>query len=107
VWAEPNKWDPARYLPDRAEDKIKPRIYQGWGVGRHPCQGMRFAKLEVNIITAFFVAALDFAGGLEDENGLKLDEMENGNINDIANNVPKKPFFLRFTRRNDPSATTA
>jgi cytochrome P450 len=107
VWAEPNKWDPARYLPDRAEDKIKPRIYQGWGVGRHPCQGMRFAKLEVNIITAFFVAALDFAGGLEDENGLKLDEMENGNINDIANNIPKKPFFLRFTRRNDPSATTA
>lgn len=99
VWANPDKWDPARYLPDRAEDKLKPRIYQGWGVGRHPCQGMRFAKLEVNIITAFFVAALDFAGGLEDEKGLKLLEMDNGNVNDIANNVPKKPYFLRFTRR--------
>jgi cytochrome P450 len=99
VWADPDKWDPARYLPERAEDKKKPRIYQGWGVGRHPCQGMRFAKLEVSIITAFFVAALDFGGGLEDENGVSLGEMENGNIDDIANNVPRKPFYIRFTKK--------
>jgi hypothetical protein len=99
VWADPDKWDPAQYLPERAEDKKKHRIYQGWGVGRHPCQGMRFAKLEVSIITAFFVAALDFGGGLEDENGVSLEEMENGNIDDIANNVPKKPFYIRFTKK--------
>ncbi|KAF9695214.1 hypothetical protein EKO04_006984 [Ascochyta lentis] len=99
VWAQPDKWDPARYLPDRAEDGKKSRIYLGWGTGRHPCQGMRFAKLEANIITAYFVAAFDFAGGLEDESGKRLAEMDNGNINDIANNVPKKQYFLRFTRR--------
>jgi len=29
VWAEPDKWDAARYLPNHAEDRIKPRIYQG------------------------------------------------------------------------------
>lgn len=101
VWAEPDTWDPARYLPDRTEDRRKPRIYQGWGVGRHPCQGMRFAKLEVNIITAFFVAALDFEGGLLDGSGEALVEMENGDVDAIANNVPKKPFFIRFRRRDD------
>jgi len=68
---------------------------------------MRFAKLEVNIITAFFVAALDFAGGLEDETGSRLYEKENGNVNDIANNVPKKPYHLRFMRRGDTFATAA
>ena len=56
-------------------------------------------------ITAFCVAALNSAGGLEDENGCILDDVENGNVNDIANNVPKKPFILRFTRQSDPFAT--
>lgn len=37
VYTEPNKWDPGRYLPDRAEDKKTPLSYLGWGVGRHPC----------------------------------------------------------------------
>lgn len=37
VYTEPNKWDPGRYLPDRAEDKKTPLSYIGWGIGRHPC----------------------------------------------------------------------
>jgi cytochrome P450 len=39
VYAEPHKWDPSRYLPDRAEDKKKDiHPFVGWGVGRHPCR---------------------------------------------------------------------
>ena len=38
VYKEPEKWDPARYLPDRGEDKKKLLSYLGWGVGRHPCR---------------------------------------------------------------------
>jgi cytochrome P450 len=38
VYKDPEKWDPSRYLPDRAEDKKKPLSYLGWGVGRHPCR---------------------------------------------------------------------
>jgi cytochrome P450 len=38
VYKDPEKWDPARYLPDRAEDKKKPLSYLGWGAGRHPCR---------------------------------------------------------------------
>lgn len=29
------------------------------GVARHPCLGMRFAKLEINLIVAFFLAYFD------------------------------------------------
>jgi cytochrome P450 len=38
VYRDPEKWDPSRYFPDRAEDKKKPLSYLGWGVGRHPCR---------------------------------------------------------------------
>jgi sterol 14-demethylase len=38
VYVDPHKWDPARYLPERAEDKKKNiHGFVGWGVGRHPC----------------------------------------------------------------------
>lgn len=37
VYKDPMKWDPARLMPDRAEDKKKPHAYLGWGTGRHPC----------------------------------------------------------------------
>lgn len=73
LYSNPLEWDPARYLPDRAEDKKAPSFgFIGWGAGRHPCAGMRFAKLEQNIITAFFVASFEFH--LEDANGNKLDK---------------------------------
>ena len=37
VYKDPKKWDPSRYLPERAEDKKKPMAWLGWGLGRHPC----------------------------------------------------------------------
>lgn len=41
VYPDAEKWDPERYLPDRAEDKKKERAFIGWGAGLHPCLGMR------------------------------------------------------------------
>lgn len=41
VYPNPEKWDPSRYLPDRAEDKKVSMGYLGWGIARHPCLGMR------------------------------------------------------------------
>jgi hypothetical protein len=37
AYRDPLKWDPARYLPDRAEDKKQQHGYIGWGTGLHPC----------------------------------------------------------------------
>ncbi|KAG8998493.1 hypothetical protein FRB94_000591 [Tulasnella sp. JGI-2019a] len=60
-YRDPELWDPSRFLPDRAEDKIGgPHTFLAWGSGKHPCRGMRFAKLEMNIIFAFFLARFQY-----------------------------------------------
>ncbi|CAD0099993.1 unnamed protein product [Aureobasidium mustum] len=71
VYPDPEKWDPSRYLPEKAEDHKTKYGFIGWGAGRHPCLGMRFAKLEQNIILAFFLANFDFA--LSDKHGNKIE----------------------------------
>ncbi|KND87478.1 Obtusifoliol 14-alpha demethylase [Tolypocladium ophioglossoides CBS 100239] len=60
LYENPTRWDPGRYLPGREEDKKAPHAYVGWGSGLHPCLGMRFAKLEITISTAMFLAYYDF-----------------------------------------------
>ncbi|KAF2660583.1 cytochrome P450 6A1 [Lophiostoma macrostomum CBS 122681] len=92
-YPNPEKWDPARYLPERAEDKKAVHGFVGWGVARHPCLGMRFAKLEQNIITAYFLASFDFQ--LEDKNGNKLIEAPKVNLNGHSAHKPKVPQILR------------
>ncbi|CAG5185691.1 uncharacterized protein ALTATR162_LOCUS11376 [Alternaria atra] len=94
VYTDPHKWDPARYLPERAEDKKKASHgFIGWGSGRHPCLGMRFAKLEQNIITAYFIATFDFK--LEDEKGNHLTVAPLVDHNRHSAHKPAKLQFLR------------
>ncbi|QIX02177.1 hypothetical protein AMS68_007694 [Peltaster fructicola] len=59
VYTNPMKWDPLRYSSERAEDKKVHHAGLMWGVSRHPCLGMKFAKLENNMITSFFLAYFD------------------------------------------------
>lgn len=59
VYKNPDEWDPSRYMPGREEDKQFQYAWIGWGVGRHPCLGRRFAELENNLTVAFFVAYFD------------------------------------------------
>ncbi|KAF2218975.1 cytochrome P450 [Elsinoe ampelina] len=61
IYSDPTKYDPARYLPDRAEDKRVPHAFGGWGNGRHPCLGMRFAKIENAVIIATFISMFDYS----------------------------------------------
>jgi cytochrome P450 len=63
IWQNPLEFDPDRFLAPREEDKRTPNAFIGWGAGRHPCLGMKFAKLEQNIMTAFFVCMFDFEAG--------------------------------------------
>jgi cytochrome P450 len=46
-WNEPAKFDPERFLPERAEDKKHPAIYIPFGAGPHTCIGMQLASMEV------------------------------------------------------------
>lgn len=97
IYLNPEVWDPARYLPGREEDKKAPHGWLGWGVARHPCLGMRFAKLEQNIITAYFLASFDFS--LEDESGRKLSAAPKVDQNGHSACKPKDPPYLRVAAR--------
>lgn len=53
IFDDPDEWDPSRYMSDRAEDQRRQYGWFGWGVARHPCLGMRFAKLEIHLIVSY------------------------------------------------------
>lgn len=95
IYPNPSVWDPARYMPGREEDKQGPHVWLGWGVARHPCLGMRFAKLEQNIITAYFLASFDF--DLENEMGQKLSIPATIDQNGHSACKPKDPPYLRVS----------
>ncbi len=50
IYAEPNKWDPDRFLQPREEDKVAPYSFLGFGAGRHGCMGEGFAYVQVKTI---------------------------------------------------------
>ena len=65
-YPEPYKHDPGRWLrPDPIPNATYP--FLGWGAGRHPCTGMRVAKLEMKLVSAMFLMGYKF--DLVDENG--------------------------------------
>jgi sterol 14alpha-demethylase len=50
VFPNPEKFDPDRYLPERAEDRLKPFGYSAFGGGMHGCLGEQFGFLQVKTI---------------------------------------------------------
>jgi cytochrome P450 len=65
-YPDPYKYDPGRWLrPDPAPDAAYP--FLGWGAGRHPCLGMRVAKLQMKLISAVILTKYEF--DLVDEEG--------------------------------------
>ena len=58
-YPEPYKYDPGRWLrPDPAPSAFYP--FLGWGAGRHPCTGMKTAKLEMKLILAVFLTRYEY-----------------------------------------------
>lgn len=98
IYPNPTKWDPGRFLPDRAEDKKVSHGFLGWGVARHPCLGMKFAKLEMNLIAAHFLALFDFH--LCDSEGNPVsDPVPIKSRTRHSAHKPDKPVFLRYEAR--------
>jgi len=102
VYQDPTKWDPARYLDPRNEDKKAPLTFVGWGAGRHPCVGMRFAKLESNVIVAYWAAMFDFS--LCDEQGMPTDVLPVSNRDAWTARKPQPGCRLRFEAREKSGA---
>lgn len=109
IYPNPLEWDPARFLPGREEHKKSKLAYLGWGAGRHPCLGMRFANLEMVMIVAFFVATYDWDVILPKDAkksgapGLALRDVPKVDLNKKAAEIPRlsERVFLRYRQRKD------
>ncbi|RYO88763.1 hypothetical protein DL766_005187 [Monosporascus sp. MC13-8B] len=98
LYPYPQRFDPGRYFENRAEDKKVHHGFLGWGSGRHPCLGMKFAKLEMAVITAYFVATFDFE--LSDKDGnLSTKAPRPVGRNQKQAEKPKEPIYLRYKPR--------
>lgn len=59
-YPDPHRFDPGRYdESQKAEDKAH-WTFLGWGAGRHPCPGARFAKLEMKFIAVLFMCRFEY-----------------------------------------------
>lgn len=59
----------------------------GWGQGRHPCTGMRWAKIQQNIMLAYALAMFKWSGC--DANGQPNPHFAQPNrLNKIAPSLP-------------------
>ncbi|KPM36604.1 hypothetical protein AK830_g9954 [Neonectria ditissima] len=97
LYKDPLKWDPARYLPDRAEDKKTQHGYLGWGSGLHQCLGMKLAKLEITVTTAMFMAQFDFR--LSDKSGHPIGKLPPIDRNNLGAMKPKEAVYFKCTPR--------
>ncbi|KAF8238323.1 cytochrome P450 [Tricholoma matsutake] len=97
IYSNPTAFDPERFSPDRLEDKNQTHAFLGWGAGRHPCTGMKTAKLEIKVIVALFVAGYEF--DIVDSSGQFPKSLPRPNHNDIHQPRPVgEPCFLKFKR---------
>ncbi|SMR43777.1 unnamed protein product [Zymoseptoria tritici ST99CH_3D1] len=48
IFAEPDKWDPSRFLEGRKEHLKEPHCFTAWGSGRHPCVGAKVGTFLVD-----------------------------------------------------------
>ncbi|KAF8872702.1 cytochrome P450 [Infundibulicybe gibba] len=97
IYQSPNDFDPDRYLPGREEDKKEAFAFLGWGVGRHPCTGMKVAKMEIKMITALFLLGYEY--DLVDAKGQTSTSLPRPNYNDIHQARPiGEPCYFKFKR---------
>lgn len=59
LFDDPERYDPLRFGPDRAEHKRNRHCIAGFGGGIHKCAGMNFALNEMAVITALLFQQFD------------------------------------------------
>jgi len=100
IYSEPEKFDPSRYEKGREEDKKENFGYLGWGVGRHPCAGMKIAKLEIKLILAMLLIGYDYT--LVDKDDKYPMALPKPDRNDIQQARPLgEPVYMKFKRVRD------
>jgi cytochrome P450 len=49
-WSRPDRFDPDRFLPERAEHTAHSHLYYPFGGGAHNCIGLHFARIQVKAV---------------------------------------------------------
>lgn len=65
---------------------------------------MRFAKLETNLITAFWLAMFEYE--LVDADGNPTEEIPQVNINGVTAHKPSNTKYLKYWRRGEGKDVT-
>ncbi|KAJ3510208.1 hypothetical protein NLJ89_g4815 [Agrocybe chaxingu] len=93
IYTNPREFDPGRYDPGREEDKKSTFGFKRPRKGRHPCTGMKVAKLEIKVIVTMMLAGFDF--DIVDKNGKHITKIPVPDRNDIhqARPVGDQCFF--------------
>ncbi|EGN97679.1 hypothetical protein SERLA73DRAFT_75339 [Serpula lacrymans var. lacrymans S7.3] len=92
----PARWaDPAKFEHDRSQGK-----FLGWGIGMHPCLGMRIAKLYIKFTVALFIHNFEYSR--VDRSGKVYHDVPVPNLSDTHCLLPKgKGHFLHIKRKSE------
>ncbi|KAL5634417.1 hypothetical protein ACGC1H_002464 [Rhizoctonia solani] len=99
IYPNPSKFDPSRHAA--GQDKSQAHAFLGWGVGRHPCLGKRFAQYEIKAICALFLTMYDYqivnAAGEKPDPSVTVPDRNN-----IYQARPKHhTFYVKYSKRRE------
>ena len=93
---DPDRFDPARYLDPRVEDRANPWTWIPFGAGRHRCVGAPFAMMQLKAIFSVLLAGWEF----------ELAQPPDSYRNDHSKMVVQlqQPCVVRYRRRHSTVA---
>lgn len=97
VFADPERYDPERFAPHRAEDRAHPYALIGFSAGTYRCPGATFASAEMKIMLARLV----------DLYAIELVGREPDVAFDVGVLRPASPCHIRYARRHRPLSAAA
>jgi sterol 14-demethylase len=94
VFAEPERFDPDRFGPEREEDRRTPYALIGFGGGKHRCLGLAFAHQQVKVIWARILSRFE------------VEPVGTEPVPDYTTFVvgPRAPCRIRYRRRQPAAA---
>ncbi|KAJ1302344.1 hypothetical protein OPQ81_001159 [Rhizoctonia solani] len=100
IYPNPTQYDPGRHFD--GQGKAQTYSFLGWGAGRHPCAGRRFAQYTIKSMVAMFLTAYTYE--VIDASGKKPDpSVTVPDKNDLYRASPiGQTFYLKYSKREKP-----
>jgi len=91
-FADPGRFDPARYVEPREEDRLNPWTWIPFGAGRHRCVGSAFALMQLKAIFSVLFEGWEF----------ELTQPSDAYVADLSKMVIQlqQPCTVRYRRRD-------